>query len=170
MTRRPTDAHGDHPPVPQRQAPPPPPSRLFLRWHDATWTTVTGLLVMALGAWLWVARSVLNYPFNDARTDAFLNEALGAAVLLSTGFVRATRVTRRMPRLAAVQAGVGVWLILAPRLIGYAAGAPEAGTNHTVCGGLAVLLAVAGWLTADPSSDRAGAPAPVRMVRPKKRP
>lgn len=113
---------------------------------------MVALTALALGGWLFISPYVLDYPASDARTDAFLNAALGAVVAGALGVV-ALRWDVLAIRAGVVGVAVGAWLMLAPFVIGYGSAVPDARVNHLVCGALLIGIGIALIV---PGSSRTG--------------
>jgi peptidoglycan/LPS O-acetylase OafA/YrhL len=97
---------------------------------------------LALGIWLPVSHYVLGYPFVEAAEDAFFTELLAGVIVGCAGYGR-LQSPLQLPKLTALQAIAGAWLLAAPWVVGYAGQVPAARVNDVLCGVTAVLLAAA---------------------------
>lgn len=97
-------------------------------------------LVVLLGAWEFLASFILGY---SAKTGALWNAIiLGIALVILAGWAALSNQVSTVKSLAWINVVLGVWLILAPFIIGYATLA-VALWNDIIVGILVVVLA--GW-------------------------
>lgn len=100
------------------------------------------ICALVLGSWLPASHYVLGYPFVEGAEDAFFTETLIGVLVACAGYGRLQSPVH-LPKLTALQAAAGAWLVAAPWLLGYAEQVPAARVNDVVCGVAAVLLAAA---------------------------
>jgi hypothetical protein len=94
------------------------------------------LFVTVLGLWLMMSPRVLHFPF--AHLDAMWNTwMVGAAVILLTAVSRYL-VDARTPGEDLACAALGVWLMVSPWVLGFAAHSPER-TNSIIIGFLVAV-------------------------------
>lgn len=101
-----------------------------------------GICALVLGIWLPASHHALGYPFVEGAEDAFFTETLVGVLVGCAGYGR-LQSSLHLPKLTALQAAAGAWLVAAPWLLGYAREVPAARVNDVVCGAAAVLLAAA---------------------------
>jgi hypothetical protein len=102
-----------------------------------------GIAGLVLGAWLLGSHYVLGYPFVEGAEDAFFNEALVGIIVLCAGYGR-LQSPCHLPKLTALQALAGAWLVAAPWAVAYGEEVPTARANDVLCGLIALILAGAG--------------------------
>lgn len=96
---------------------------------------VVTLLALGLSAWLLLSPWLLDYPYGDPRSDAFLNHALVALVLGSAG-VAYELSAGRLRRLPPVVILAGAWLTAVPRLFDFG----DTATTNAMVSGVGVML------------------------------
>lgn len=125
--------------VPTRHAPWPAPAD---NGRESVALSLIAICALVLGTWLPASHYLLDYPFVEGAEDAFFSEALAGVIVACAGYGRLQSPVR-LPKLTALQAAAGAWLVAAPWLIGYAEQVPAARANGVVCGLAAIVLAAA---------------------------
>jgi len=107
---------------------------------------------IVLGAWEMLAPLILGYA---SRTDALLNGLLCGAVYILLG-IGALRTAREQARrnLNGWMIALGVWLVLAPFVLGYG-GAAAPVWNDVIVGVIGVVLGWTGLRTAGQAREGA---------------
>ena len=135
-------------------------------WHN--WAN------LILGVWLfispWVLQFGANVPAEPVATGANATAAVSAAArnawisAIAVVIVAATALSRMSfwPERANVL--LGIWIFVAPWVLGFAWGVPNANWDHWIVGALIFLISVSAVLNIGPERRIPGADVPPRPV------
>lgn len=104
--------------------------------------SLASLVTFLAGVWLIVAPIFLTYTDTGGGFNGYQNDMVIGIAIALLALVRAL-ATRHVPWLSMANVALGAWLVIAPFVLGYQAGAdaPQAVTNDIVVGVIVIVAA-----------------------------